>query len=102
MFLVKLTSETKFEYLGKESAGDEDLHHHGNDQLTDEQDNGARTLLGDAPETVANCGLRLEREEEGSCKGLHLHYTWSMVGGGVKLWRVGGRTQDLGFRGVNK
>lgn len=94
--------KTTSDYLRKEGASDEDLHHHGDDQLKDEQDNGDGTLLCDAPETEANCGLRLQREEEGSRQGLHLHYTWSMVGWGVKLWRKRGRTQDLGFGGVNK
>lgn len=94
--------KTTSDYLCKEGAGDEDLHHHSDDQLKDKQDNGGRTLLCDASETVANCGLRLQRKEESSGQGLHLHYTWGMVGGGIKLWRKGGRTQDLGFWGVNK
>lgn len=86
------SSATTSDYLCKESPSDEDLHHHGDDQLKDEQHNGDGTLLGDAPETVANCGLRLQREEEGSCQGLHLHYTWGMVGRRVELWRKNRRS----------
>lgn len=76
-------------YLCKKGSCDEDLHHHGDDQLEDEQDNGNRTLLGDTPETVANSGLRLQREQEGSCEGLYLHDTWGVVGRRVELWRSG-------------
>lgn len=93
-----LKLKTAFNYLCKEGASDKDLHHHGDDQLKDEQDNGDRTLLSYAPETIANCGLGLQRKEKGSCQGLHLHYTWRMVGGGVKLWRKNRRS----WFGVNK
>lgn len=101
-FLFYTRLKTTSDYLCKKGACDEDLHHHGDNQLKDEQDNGHRTLFCDAPEAVTNCGLRLQRKKEGSRQGLHLHYTWGMVGGGIKLWRTGGRTEDLGFRGVNK
>lgn len=82
-------------YLCEEGAGDEDLHHHRDDQLEDEKDNRYRTLLCDAPEAVANCGLGFQREEEGPCQSLHLHYTRRVVGGGVKLCKNGGRKKDL-------
>lgn len=87
-------------YLCEKGSGDEDLHYHGDDQLKDEQDNGDRTLLRDAPEAVADRGLRLQREEEGSCQGLHLHDTRGVVGWGVELCRSrrGRREEELFFR----
>lgn len=89
-------------YLCEKGSCDEDLHHHGDDQLKDEQDNGDGTLLRDAPETVADGGLRLQREEEGSCQGLHLHDTRRVVGRGVELWgsRRGGRREEGHFFGA--
>lgn len=85
-------------YLCEEGSCDEDLHHHGDDQLEDEQDDGDGTLLCDAAETVADGGLRLQREEEGSCQGLHLHDTRGVVGRGVELWRGGrGKREEEHF-----
>lgn len=84
-------------YLCEKGSCDEDLQHHGDDQLEDEKDNGNGTLLCDAPETVAYCGLRLQREEEGSCQGLYLHDTRGVVGRRVELWRF---KQKKGLRNV--
>lgn len=47
-------------YLGEEGSSDEDLKHHGYDQLEDEEDDGSGTFLCDATEAIANCGLRLQ------------------------------------------
>lgn len=66
-------------YLSKEGTGDEDLHQHGDDQLDDEEDNGGRTFLSDAAETVTNGRLGLQGEEESSRQGLHLHHTGCVV-----------------------
>lgn len=51
-------------YLGEEGSGDEDLQHHGDDELQDQEDDGSWTFLCDATEAVANGGLGLQREEE--------------------------------------
>lgn len=76
------------DYLGQEGTSDEDLHQHGDDQLDDEEDDGSRTLLCDAAETIAYSSLGLQGEEESSCQGLHLHHTGRVVGWGVELcWR---------------
>lgn len=83
--IYKYPHEASAWYLCKEGSSDEDLHHHCDDQLKDEQDNGDRTFLSDAPKTITNCGLRLQREEEGSRQGLHFHHTGGVVGGRVKL-----------------
>lgn len=74
-------------YLCEEGTGDKYLHDHCDDQLKDKQDNGHRTLLSDAPETVANRSLGLQREEEGSGQGLHFHHARCVIGRGVELWK---------------
>lgn len=75
------------DYLGQEGTSDEDLHQHGDDQLDDEEDDGSRTLLCDAAETIAYSCLGLQGEEESPCQGLHLHHTGRVVGWRVELWR---------------
>lgn len=90
--ILNKISFTTSDYLRQECARDEDLHHHSDDQLKDEQHDGERTLLSDAPETVANCGLRLQRKEESPRQGLHLHHARSMVGGRVELCRKSRRS----------
>lgn len=71
------------QYLCEEGSCDEDLHASGNEKLDNEKYNARRTLFCDAAETVANCCLGLQREQESSRKGLHLHHTQCVVG-----WRI--------------
>lgn len=81
--LYSLSALLRPRHLSEEGPRDEDLHKHGDDKLYDQQDDGGRTLLCNAPEAVANGRLRFQREQEGPGQSLHLHHT-----GGVVRWRI--------------
>lgn len=66
-------------HLGEEGSGDEDLHGGGDEELDDQQDDGRRTLLGDAAVTVSDGGLSLQGEEKSPRQRLHLHHTHTVV-----------------------
>lgn len=66
-------------HLGQEGTSDKDLHQHGDDQLHYEEDDGRWTFFCDAAKTIANGCLRLQREEESPCEGLHLHHTGCVI-----------------------
>lgn len=66
--------------FGQKGSRDEDLGQAGDDQLSHESEDSQRTLLGDVTKTVANGGLRLQREQEGSGESLHVHHARRVVG----------------------
>lgn len=66
--------------FGEEGAGDEDLSEAGDDELCHQSEDGQRTLLRDVAKTVADGGLGLQGEEEGSSERPYVHHA-GRVGG---------------------
>ncbi|TNN63841.1 hypothetical protein EYF80_025900 [Liparis tanakae] len=89
-------------YLGEEGTGDEDLHQHSDDELDDEENDGRRTFLGDAAETVTDGGLGLQGEEESPRQGLHLHHTGSPCTRAMRYHRTPKRNQVPANVAVNR